>query len=92
MLKPWGPLASNRSNIFTNPVLTEIGPANSKPVSQVALNWLIGRGVAVSPKTSRPERMAENLDVFDFELTADKVDQIASLDTGASLVLDHRVN
>jgi len=56
----------------------------------VALRWLIQRGVVVIPKSVRPERMAENLDVFDFELTDEEMSRIATLDTGASVAFDHR--
>jgi 2,5-diketo-D-gluconate reductase A len=89
-IESWGPLAEGKNDIFTNPVLTEIGQAHGRSVAQVTLRWLIQRGVVVIPKSSRPERMAENLDVFDFELTPDEVARIATLDTGASLAFDHR--
>jgi 2,5-diketo-D-gluconate reductase A len=59
-------------------------------VAQVVLRWLIQREVVVIPKSVRPERMAQNLDVFDFELTDEQMSRIATLDTGASLFFDHR--
>lgn len=86
----WGPLAEGRNGLFTDPVLAEIGEAHGKSVAQVVLRWLIQRGVVVIPKTVRPERMAENLDVFDVELSDDEMARIAAMDTGASLFLDHR--
>jgi 2,5-diketo-D-gluconate reductase A len=59
-------------------------------VAQVVLRWLIQREVAANPKSVRPERMAENLDVFDFQLTDEEMGRIAAMDTGASLFFDHR--
>lgn len=89
-IESWGPLAEGRNDIFTNPVLTAIGEAHGKSVAQVVLHWLIQRGVVVIPKSTRPERMAQNLDVFDFQLTDEQIGQINDLDTGASLAFDHR--
>ncbi len=89
-IESWGPLAEGRNDIFTNPVLATIGEAHGKSVAQVVLRWLIQRSVVVIPKSTRPERMAENLDIFDFQLTDDEINQINDLDTGASLAFDHR--
>lgn len=89
-IESWGPLAEGKNDIFTNPVLVAIGEAHGKSVAQVVLHWLIQRGVVVIPKSTRPERMAENLDVFDFELTGDEVSRIDDLDAGVSLAFDHR--
>lgn len=89
-LESWGPFAEGRNNLFTDPVLTAIGEAHGKSVAQVVLRWLIQRGVVVIPKSVRPDRMAQNLDIFDFALTDDQLRQIAALDTGDSLFFDHR--
>ena len=70
--------------------MTAIGNVHGKSVAQVVLRWLTQREVVVIPKSVRPERMAENLDIFDFRLTSDEMSQIATLDTGASLFFDHR--
>jgi 2,5-diketo-D-gluconate reductase A len=75
-LESWGPLAEGRDNIFSDPTLSSIGEAHGKSVAQVALRWLVQRGVVVIPKSVRPERMVENL--------------IAAMDTGASVAFDHR--
>ncbi|MFS0702567.1 aldo/keto reductase [Cellulomonas sp. 179-A 4D5 NHS] len=89
-IESWGPFAEGRNNLFADPVLSEIGAAHGKSVAQVVLRWLIQRDVVVIPKSVRPERMAENLDVLDFELTADETARIAGLDTGTSAFFDHR--
>jgi diketogulonate reductase-like aldo/keto reductase len=86
----WGGFAEGRNNLFTNPLLSETGRQHGKSVAQVVLRWLIQRGIVTIPKSVRPERMAENIDVFDFELTDDQMASIATLDTGASLFFDHR--
>ena len=85
----WGPLAEGRNNFFTNPVLESIGRKYGKSVAQVALRWLIQRGVIIIPKSVHVERMEQNLDIFDFELSADDMAAIADLDTGHSLFFDH---
>jgi 2,5-diketo-D-gluconate reductase A len=89
-IESWGPFAEGRNDLFTNPLLSSIAEAHGKSVAQVVLRWLVQRDVVVIPKSVRPERMAENLDIFGFELTEDQVDQIATLDTGGSMFFDHR--
>ncbi|HEX8344416.1 MAG TPA: aldo/keto reductase [Actinoplanes sp.] len=89
-MESWGPFAEGKNDLFRNPVLTEIGAGYGKSVAQVVLRWLLQRGVVVIPKSVRPERMAQNLDVFDFALTDEQMASIAGLDTGASLFFDHR--
>jgi 2,5-diketo-D-gluconate reductase A len=71
-IESWGPFAEGQNNIFSDPVLSDIGAAHGKSVAQVVLRWLIQRDVIVIPKSVRPERMRENIDVFDFELTDDE--------------------
>jgi 2,5-diketo-D-gluconate reductase A len=89
-IESWGPLAEGRNDIFNNPTLAGVGQAHGKSVAQVVLRWLIQRGVVVIPKSVRPERMAENLDVFDFALSDEEMSRIATLDTGVSVAFDHR--
>ena len=76
--------------MFTDPTLTDIGNAHGKSVAQVVLRWLIQRDVVTIPKSTRRERMEQNLDVFDFALTDGEMVRIGSMDTGASLFFDHR--
>lgn len=85
----WGPLAEGRNNFFGNELLTGIGTRHGKTVAQVALRWLLQRDVIIIPKTTHIERMKENIDIFDFELTDDEMAEIAKLDTGKSLFFDH---
>jgi 2,5-diketo-D-gluconate reductase A len=89
-IESWGPFAEGRNGLFTDPALSAIAAAHGKSVGQVVLHWLIQRGVVVIPKSVRPERMAENLDVFDFELTEEEMATIATLDQGKSQFFDHR--
>ena len=89
-IESWGPFAEGRNDLFTNVVLSDIAVAHGKSVAQVVLRWLIQRDVVVIPKSVRPDRMAENFDVFNFELGQDDMSRIATLDTGSSLFFDHR--
>ena len=85
----WAPLAEGRNNFFTNPVLETIGKKYGKSVAQVALRWLVQRDVIIIPKSVHVERMQQNLDIFDFELSQDDMAAIAGLDTKQSLFFDH---
>lgn len=85
----WGPFAEGRNNLFGNTTLKEIAERHNKTVAQVALRWLLQRGVVIIPKTTHVERMKENYDIFDFVLSEDDMDLIATLDTGKSLFFDH---
>ena len=85
----WGPFAEGRNNLFGNTTLKEIAERYNKTVAQVALRWLLQRGVVIIPKTTHVERMKENYDIFDFVLSDDDMDLIATLDTGNSLFFDH---
>ncbi|MEV5003941.1 aldo/keto reductase [Nocardioides sp. LML1-1-1.1] len=89
-IESWGPFAEGKNDLFTNPVLAAIGEAHGKSAAQVVLRWLTQRQVIVIPKSVKPERMAQNLDIFDFTLTEEQMAQIATLDTGASQFFDHR--
>ncbi|MBT2442007.1 aldo/keto reductase [Streptomyces sp. ISL-36] len=88
-IESWGPFAEGRNNLFSHPVLSEIGAQHGKSVAQVVLRWLVQRQVVVIPKSVRADRMAENIDVFDFELSDDQLARIAALDTGSSVFFAH---
>lgn len=85
----WGPLAEGRNNFFTNEMLAGIGQKFGKTIPQVALRWLLQRGAIIIPKSTHKERMVENLNIFDFQLSEDDMAQIQKLDTGKSLFFDH---
>lgn len=85
----WGPFAEGRNNLFTNPVLVGIGEKYDKSSAQVALRYLIQRGVIVIPKSTHIERMRQNMEVFDFALTDDDTTAIAALDGDKSLFFSH---
>lgn len=86
----WAPFAEGRDGIFQNPVLTEIARKHCKTVGQVILRWLNQLNVVVIPKSVHRERMAENMDIFDFTLTYGEMRAVAGLDTGRSPVYDDR--
>ena len=89
-IESWAPFAEGRHNLFGNETLVSLAAKYRKSVAQVVLRWLIQRGVVVIPKSVRPERMAENIDVFDFHLAPEDMDLIATLDTRRSCFLSHR--
>ena len=89
-IESWAPFAEGRNNLFGNGTLVSLAAKYRKSVAQVVLRWLIQRGVVVIPKSVRPERMAENINVFDFHLAPEDMDLIATLDTRRSCFLSHR--
>ena len=85
----WGPFAEGKNNYFQNETLKEIGAKYGKSVAQIALRFLTQEGVIVIPKSTHKNRMEENFNIFDFELSSDDLDKIRALDTGKSLFCDH---
>ncbi|MUG20952.1 aldo/keto reductase [Paenibacillus macerans] len=85
----WAPFAEGRGNLFGNEALTSIAEKHNKSVAQIVLRWLVQREVVVIPKSVRKERIVENFDIFDFELSADDMEQISTLDTRESLFLSY---
>lgn len=86
----WAPFGEGRGNMFTNPVLQKLGDKYNKTVAQVILRWQLQRGIVVIPKSTHKERMAQNLDVFDFTLTNEDMQAIAALDTKTSSFFSHQ--
>lgn len=86
----WAPFAEGRNDFFKNKTLSKIGNQYGKSVAQVTLRWLIQRNIVVIPKSVTPSRIAENIDVFDFELTEKDMNAIAQLNTNTSSFFDHR--
>ena len=89
MPQAWGPLAEGKHGIFTHPVLTKIGEKYGKTAAQVALRWNTQRGVSILPKSVRAERIAVNLDIWDFALNEAEMAEIAKLDLGHSEIVNH---
>jgi len=89
-IESWGPFAEGRNNLFHNEVLEAIGKKYNKSIAQVVLRWLTQRDVVAIPKSVRKERMEENINIFDFELSTDDMEAIKSLDTKSSAFFDHR--
>lgn len=85
----WGPFAEGRNNMFKNETLVAIGERYGKSSAQVALRFLTQEGVIVIPKSVKKERMEQNFNIFDFELTEEELAQIHVLDTGKSLFFSH---
>ena len=89
-IESWGPFAEGKNNIFKNELLLSIAGKYGKTVAQVILRWLTQRGIVVIPKSVHRERIIENFNTFDFELSTEDMNAIIALDTKASLFLDHR--
>lgn len=89
-IEAWAPFAEGKNNIFSNEVLLSIGGKYNKSVGQVILRWLTQRGVVALSKSTHKERMAENINVLDFVLSAEDMNAIAGLDTKTSSFFDHR--
>ena len=89
-IESWGPFAEGKHNIFQNELLLSIAGKYGKTVAQVILRWLTQRGVVVIPKSVRKERIVENFNILDFELSAEDMNAIKALDTKVSSFFDHR--
>ncbi|MEN6440020.1 MAG: aldo/keto reductase [Syntrophobacter sp.] len=89
-IEAWGPFAEGKNNIFRNDELLSIAEKHGKSVAQVILRWLTQRGVVAIPKSVRKERMAENFNIFNFDLSAEDMNAIMMLDSKQSAFFDHR--
>ena len=89
-IQSWAPFAEGKNDLFQNEVLVSVAEKHNKSVAQVVLRWLTQRGVVVIPKSVRKERIIENFNIFDFELSEEDLSAIAELDTKESLFFSHR--
>ncbi|WP_175632617.1 aldo/keto reductase [Pedobacter ghigonis] len=89
-IESWGPFAEGKNDMFKNEVLGGIGKKYNKSIAQVVLRWLTQRGIIAIPKSVRKERMQENINIFDFQLSAEEMETIKTLDSGTSSFFDHR--
>lgn len=89
-VESWGPFAEGKNGLFTNELLGSIGEKYNKSIAQVVLRWLIQRGIVAIPKSVKRERMEENFNVFDFQLSEEDIIAILSLDRKESAFFDHR--
>jgi len=89
-IESWAPFAEGKNDLFQNEVLASIAEKHNKSIAQVVLRWLTQRGIVVIPKSVRKERMVENFNIFDFELSQEDMEKIATLDTKESLFFSHR--
>ena len=89
-VESWAPFAEGKNNMFQNETLASIAGKYGKSIAQVILRWLIQRNIVVIPKSIRKERIIENFNVFDFELTKEDMKKIAALDTNTSCFFSHR--
>lgn len=85
----WAPFAEGKGDLFNNDVLASIAEKHHKSIAQIVLRWLVQQDIVAIPKSVRKERIIENIDIFDFELSADDIERITSLDTGETLFLSY---
>ncbi len=88
-LQAWAPFAEGKNGIFTNETLMEIGKKYKKSIGQVILRWLVQRGIVPLAKTVRKERMQENIDIFDFELSQEDMETITAMNKDTSSFFSH---
>lgn len=84
-MEAWSPFAAGKNRIFENPILNAIGQQHGKSAAQIALRFLVQRGITVIPKSSHKERLTENIGIFDFSLSEQEMEQIRALDKGKTL-------
>jgi diketogulonate reductase-like aldo/keto reductase len=89
-IESWGPFAEGRNNLFQNELLQSIASKYKKSIAQVVLRWLTQRGVVAIPKSVKKERIKENFNIFDFELSPEDMEAITTLDMKTSSFFDHR--
>lgn len=85
----WAPFAEGKGDLFNNDVLASIAEKHHKSIAQIVLRWLVQQDIVAIPKSVRKEHIIENIDIFNFELNADDINRITSLDTGETLFLSY---
>ncbi len=85
VMEAWSPLAAGKNDIFNNKILLEIGEKYKKTTAQIALKYLLSRNIVIIPKSSNLDRLKQNIDLFDFELTNEDIEMIKTLNKGKSL-------
>lgn len=90
LIEAWGPLNEGQRDIFRNEILKNIAIKHNKTIAQIILRWHLQRGVVTIPKTIHPEKMKENIDIFDFELDEEDFNDIKKMDLGYSEIIDHQ--
>lgn len=88
-MESWAPFAEGKNDLFHNPVLLKIGEKYGKSIAQVVLRWQLQRGIICIPKSVNPDRIRQNIDVFDFELSSDDMAAINALDQKKTAFFDH---
>lgn len=89
-IEAWAPFGEGRNNMFSNSILMEIGKKYNKSVAQIILRWLMQRNVVALAKSTHIERMKENFEIFDFNLSKEDMEKISKLDSGKSLFFNHQ--
>lgn len=89
-MEAWAPFGEGRNNMFQNPILKEIAEKHNKSVAQIILRWLMQRNIVALAKSTHAERMKENIEIFDFELSNEDMKKISQLDTETSLFFNHQ--
>lgn len=89
-MEAWAPFGEGRNNMFYNPILKEIAEKHNKSVAQIILRWLMQRNIVALAKSTHAERMKENIEIFEFELSNEDMKKISKLDTETSLFFNHQ--
>ncbi|MDK1673700.1 aldo/keto reductase [Staphylococcus saprophyticus] len=89
IVEAWAPFAEGKNNLFQNEVLQEIGDKYDKSIAQVILRWLVERDIVVLAKSVNSERMVQNMNIFDFELSDEDKNKIATLEESNSQFFSH---
>lgn len=89
-MQAWAPFGEGKNHMFQNPILKDIADKHRKTTAQVILRWLMQRNIVALAKSIHIERIKENLEIFDFQISDEEMQQITELDTKTSLFFDHQ--